>query len=82
MLNGAQMLEHGLAHLQVEFVLELLAALLCAEHFIFHLLQFIGDEPFGVGDCLFAHVMRGNLIEMRPGDLDEITKHIVEAHLQ
>ena len=76
------MLQHRLAHLEVQLVLELFAALLRAEHFVLHLLQLIGDVTLGVGNGLFADVMRGHFVEMRFGNLDEIAKHIIETHLE
>ena len=60
----------------------ILTAFLCAEHFVFHLLQFISDEPFRVGDRLFAHIMSGDFIEMCLSHFDEIAEHIIEAYFQ
>jgi hypothetical protein len=46
------------------------------------LLQFRCDEPLAVGDGLLAMIILGDAVQVRPGDLDEVTEHFVEPDLQ
>ena len=59
-----------------------MAALLGAEDFALHLLQFRRDESLGVGQGLLAGVMLRHLVEVGAGHLDEISEHGIEPHLE
>ena len=59
-----------------------MAALLGAEDFALHLLQFRRDESLGVGQSLLAGVMLRHLVEVGAGHLDEISEHGIKPHLE
>ena len=81
-LNLPQRLEHLLAHALEQFVLELLAALLRAENFALHLLEFRRDESLRISQGLLACVVLRHFVEVRFGYFDEIAKHRIEPHLE
>ena len=62
--------------------LKLADALLRVQHERLVLLQLKRDEAFGGGERLLARVARGNEMQVRPRDLDEVAEDLVVADAQ
>ena len=79
-------LRHVAQHQRAQFGEQLLfqrdGPLLRGENAVFVFLQFGRDEPFGVGQRLFAHVAVGHLRHVGLGDLQVIAEYAIVADLE
>ena len=78
-------LQHGsqtVPHLGEDALLQPEHPVFCAEDFILHLFQFLGDKPFAVGESLLADVVRRNQVVVRACDFQIVAEHPIVTDLQ
>ena len=81
-LDPWHLLGEAFAQFAEQLRLDLGDAGLGIEHLRFPLLELRSDEPLRVREGLFALVSFGNAGEVRSGDFDVVTEHLVEPDLQ
>ena len=72
---------HGRNELVEEACFENQDFLVGTHNLLFIFFQLLRDVSLGVGQCLLAHPLGGDLVFIRVAHLKIIAKHVVVAHL-